>query len=67
MKLNKGFTYIELLVLVAIISILASIVAVSYQGAKEKAEIERSGMNCYTEKTQCLNKCITDYNSCIKK
>lgn len=50
-KNNKGFTLIELLVIIAIISILSSIVLVSVQGAREKARIVRTKADLKTLST----------------
>ena len=59
---NKGFTLVELLVVVAIIGILAAVGVVAYNGYTKAAKINLTKLNHKTAKTYILNEINKCYN-----
>lgn len=56
---KKGFTLIELLVIVAIVSILVSVVVVSLFGSREKAKVVRFKEAVHSLQTKAVEVCVS--------
>lgn len=56
-QIRQGFTLIEILIVVAVISILVSVVLISLSGGREKAKVARFKEVTHSIKTAAINAC----------
>lgn len=61
--MKKGFTLIELIVVIAIIATLASLIMASRKGAEKRAA-NKEQVSCYEIQQECTSSCFKNYDEC---